>query len=61
MNKTANKDRMIYCDNRECRDMGCVRWIKHAPFDEVLTVVRHQLDKNGKCKEKLTMEDLIKN
>lgn len=53
MKKTIKAERIIYCDNRECADMSCGRWIKHAPWDEVITVIRYELDKNGNCKHRL--------
>lgn len=51
--KNIKGDKFKYCDNRECADMSCQRWYKHAPFDEMITVVRYKLDKDGKCKERI--------
>lgn len=54
MKKIIKKDnKMIYCDNRKCADSTCMRWIKHSPMDEVITVMRFELDKNGECKNRL--------
>lgn len=53
--KKENKDdaKIYYCDNRECADYSCMRWIKHAPFSEVITVIRCELDKHGICQNRL--------
>lgn len=47
------ENKMIYCDNRKCADSTCMRWIKHSSMDKVITVMRFELDKNGKCKNRL--------
>lgn len=39
----------VYCDARNCPYKQCFRRITNAPFDELLTVHRYSLDKNGKC------------
>ena len=39
----------VYCDTRNCPYKQCFRRITNAPFDELLTVHRYNLDKNGKC------------
>lgn len=49
----SNETDFHYCDNGECADFSCERWIKHAPFDEIVRVIRHELDKNGHCKYRL--------
>lgn len=49
----TDEEKFIYCDNRKCCDNTCLRWIKHAPYDEQITVCRYELDKNGKCKNRL--------
>lgn len=46
-------DKFVYCDNRKCADFSCQRYIKHSPYDEVITVTRYELDKDGKCKYKI--------
>ena len=39
----------VYCDTRDCPHKHCLRRITNAPFDELLTVYRYNLDKNGMC------------
>lgn len=51
--KSTESDEFIYCDNRECADFSCQRWIKHAHFDQIIRCGRFQLDKNGNCKQKI--------
>ena len=48
-----DKEKFIYCDNRECADTSCSRWIKHAPFETVLRVIRYKKEKDGTCKYKI--------
>lgn len=43
------RDKEVYCDTRDCPHKQCLRKITNAPFDELLTVHRYSLDKNGKC------------
>lgn len=51
MNMSNKKEQeFIYCDARNCPYKQCFRRITNAPFDELLTVHRYILDKNGKCK-----------
>ncbi len=53
MMKRNNSSHFIYCDNRECADTSCSRWIKHAPFETVLRVIRYKKEKDGTCKYKI--------
>lgn len=39
----------VFCDNRKCADFSCMRWIKHAPYDEIIKVRRFKLDENQMC------------
>lgn len=54
MKKTVKENNKItYCDNRNCADYSCMRWIKHSPMNEIISVARYELDKDGKCKNRL--------
>lgn len=53
LHTSIHDDYFYYCDNRECADFSCERWIKHAPFDEIIHVIRFELGKNGECKNRL--------
>lgn len=53
MKNKDKKERFTYCDNRECADFSCQRWLKHAPFDEVVYVKRRELGKDGMCKDRM--------
>lgn len=49
VNTIRDKEEFIYCDTRNCPHKQCFRRITNAPFDELLTVHRYVLEKNGKC------------
>lgn len=49
VNTIGDKEDFIYCDARNCPYKQCFRKITSASFDELLTVHRYNLDKNGKC------------
>jgi len=44
---------IVYCDNNECKDHTCARWIENAPWDELISVFRYRLNKHGYCKERV--------
>lgn len=43
------KEEFVYCDTRNCPHKQCLRKIMNAPFEELISVYRYNLDKNGKC------------
>lgn len=51
--KQDKDSEIVYCDNRLCGDMSCARYIKNAKFDVMIKVKRFQLDKDGKCKNRI--------
>ncbi len=44
-----NEETFVYCDTRKCPYNQCLRKLTNAPFDEVVSVRRYNLDKNDKC------------
>lgn len=40
---------MIYCSNRKCPRMDCVRRLQYGPFGEVLRVVRYEPKQETVC------------
>lgn len=44
----------IYCGNRNCPHIDCVRHNKNTPFNIQFLRENYDLDKNGECKYKLT-------
>lgn len=50
LSKNRYEEKFVYCDARNCPYKQCLRAITHAPFDELIRVVRYEIDKNGKCK-----------
>ena len=54
--KSGNMKKIVYCDNRKCTNK-CKRWYRNAPFDELISVNRFELKKDGTCKNRLEEED----
>lgn len=48
----------IYCDTKNCPYKHCIRRITNAPFDEIVSVRRFEIDKSGKCKGNLQIKEL---
>jgi|GEM_PF-3994511 len=61
MGKPEDKDmdyqNIVYCLNGKCKDGTCIRQMKYAPFGVKLTAEACSLDKNGKCKERIGVDD----
>lgn len=53
MKKKEEKEKM-YCGNRNCQYLDCVRHDKYIPFGVLIRRENYTLDKNGICKEKIT-------
>lgn len=51
--KKENIER-IYCGNRNCPYIDCVRHNKNTPFNVQFLRENYSLDKNGECKYKLS-------
>lgn len=51
--KKENIER-IYCGNRNCPHIDCVRHTKNTPFNIQFLRENYSFDKNGECKYKLT-------
>lgn len=46
--KNQKKDK-IYCNNRTCPYMECVRYYKNIPYNVLILRENYKLDKNNKC------------
>lgn len=50
----TEKNIKMYCSNRNCPYLECVRHDKNIPFNVLIKRENYQLDKkNGVCKDKL--------
>ncbi len=51
----VKENNIIYCPNRKCEYIECLRHDKNIPFDVVISRFSEnpKQDKNGKCKEYL--------
>lgn len=47
-----NKKR-IYCANRNCSHLDCVRHDKNIPFNILILRENYKVDSNGNCKNKI--------
>lgn len=43
----------IYCSNRTCPFIECVRYYKNIPYNVLILRENYKLDKNGDCSHKL--------
>lgn len=43
----------IYCGNRNCPHLDCVRHDKNIPFNILILRENYDMDKDGICKHKL--------
>ena len=50
---------MIYCDNRKCTRMDCIRRLQYGPYGVVLRVSRYNQKMADKCEEFLSAETSI--
>lgn len=48
---------MVYCQNRVCKKMDCIRRISYAPFNEVIRVNRFNPKLKEVCEEYLREEE----
>lgn len=48
---------MVYCQNRACKKMDCIRRITYAPFDELIRVNRFNPKLKEVCEEYLREEE----
>lgn len=56
MRKCKNDTAMIYCDNRKCPKMDCIRRIQYGPYGEILKVAKYNLKLADKCEEFLSLD-----
>ena len=39
----------IYCSNRKCKNEGCLRFWRNAPWNKLFKQTKYECNKNGTC------------
>lgn len=49
----GNKEELVYCSQMHCNHTDCLRNKANTPWGVLVQMKKFEIDKNGKCKDKL--------